>query len=135
MLAFCSNSSKSTEEGSSDPNRISKINITSVDFYISTDISVDCDSFGEVFTPEEKVMTSITDADEINHILNMIDKKEPTGKNGNVDTRAKMYLCSKSDTVAVCLDFFTLYMNNEYYKTPWDLVEYIMNLNSEHSID
>ena len=132
MFASCTNSSNSTEGSSSDPNRITEINITSVDFYSSTNISVDCDIFCDAFTAEEKVITCITDADEINRILNLIDKKTPTGKNGKVDTRAKIYLCSETDTIAVCLDFFTLYMNNEYYKAPGELVEYIEKLNSEH---
>lgn len=104
---------------------IEKIQIKSISFFITTIVSVECDRFEDYF--KEPFTNSITDTVEINKLLKIIDKMEPIDStySNTVDVRAKINLFSKQDTNTICVGYLTVSMNNEIYKTPSELVDFI----------
>jgi hypothetical protein len=88
-------------------------------------LSVECDKFEEYF--KEYRIISITDTAVINDLLNQIDELEPIDStySKEIDTRAKIELFFKNDTNTICVGNLTLHMNNNIYKTPQELIDFI----------
>jgi hypothetical protein len=118
---YCQDAKKETE----NMNKIDKVQIKSVDFSIMTFLSVECDKFEEYF--KEYRIISITDTAVINDLLNQIDELEPIDStySKEIDTRAKIELFFKNDTNTICVGNLTLHMNNNIYKTPQELIDFI----------
>ncbi len=118
---YCQNTKKENE----NINKIDKVQIKSVDFSIMTFLSVECDKFEEYF--KEYRIISITDTAVINELLNQIDKFEPIDStySKEIDTRAKIELFFKNHTNTICVGNLTLHMNNNIYKTPQELIDFI----------
>lgn len=116
-FAYCQN----TE----DVNKIKKIRIKSVDFSIISFVSVECNKFEEYFKKHK--VSSITDTITINKFLNQITKLELIDSTYSkyVDTRVKIELFSDSDTSIICVGNLSLYMNDDFYKTPQGLIDFI----------
>lgn len=118
--------SNSSEKISGNPNRVEKIEISYISFWTCTIISVDCDSFDCWFPEKEE--QSITDTLEINRILGMLENLE-VEEDLNMNTRAKIRLCSQADTSTICVDQFSICKDGKCYKAPTELIDYIKNLN------
>lgn len=88
-------------------------------------MSVECDKFEKYF--KEYRIISITDTAVINDLLNQIDEFEPIDStySKEIDTRAKIELFFKNDTNTICIGNLTLHMNNNIYKTPQELIDFI----------
>ncbi len=119
---------QSTKNEADNLNEIEKVQIKSVDFSIMTFLSVECDKFEEYFN--EYRIFLITDTAAINELLNQIDEFEPIDStyNKEIDTRAKINLFSKNDTTTICVGNLTLQVNNNIYKTPQGLVDFIVKI-------
>lgn len=118
---YCQN----TRSDAENMNKIIKIQIKSVDFSVMTFLSVECDRFEEYFKKHK--VYSITDTVMINEFMSHIDKLEPIDStySRSVDTRAKIELFSDSDTSIICVGNLSLYMNDNIYKTPQGLIDFI----------
>jgi len=116
---------QSTKKETGDISKIEKVQIKSVDFSIMTIISVECDKFEESFDDYRTVL--ITDTAIINELLVHIDTLQPIDStySKNVNTRAKIDLFLKNDTNTICVGNLTLKMNNDIYKTPRELIDFI----------
>lgn len=116
---------QSSKNGNENINKIEKIQIKSVDFSIMTIISIECDKFEESFDDYRTVL--ITDTAIINKLLVHIDALQPIDStySKNVNTRAKIDLFFKNDTNTICVGNLTLQMNNDIYKTPRRLTDFI----------
>lgn len=101
--------------------------VSLVDIYTTVDIQ--CENFEKAFNNSMKKDT-ITNPNEIAllekymHDLRAID----TLSINTVDTRAKFYFISSSDTTEYCLDSGIVYSNGNYYEISTDLFDYIENL-------
>ena len=118
---YCQNVKNEAE----NMNIIDKVQIKSIDFSIMTFLAVECDKFEKYFK-EYRIM-SITDTAVIDELVNQIGEFEPidTTYSTKIDTRAKIELFSKSDTITICVGNLTLHMNNNIYKTPQGLIDFI----------
>jgi hypothetical protein len=109
-------------------NKIKKIQIESVDFSTMTFLSVECSEFEKYF--KEYRTISITNLKIINEFLRYFGKLEPIDSTYSkaVDTRAKVKLFTEADTSIICIGNLTLHMNENIYKTPQELIDFIENL-------
>lgn len=116
---------QSAKKETGDMSKIEKVQIKSVDFSIMTIISVECDKFEESFDDYRTVL--ITDKAMIKELLVHIDTLQPIDStyNENINTRAKINLFKKNDTNTICVGNLTLQMNNDIYKTPRELIDFI----------
>lgn len=109
-----------------DINKIILHHVSLVDIYTTVDIQ--CEDFEKAFDNSMKKDT-ITDPNEIAllekymHDLKTIDALSTN----TVDTRAKFYFISSSDTTEYCIDSGIVYSNGIYYEISTDLFDYIGN--------
>ena len=100
---------------------------------IYTVVDIPCEDFEIAFGKDIKKDT-ITDKNEIALLetymqnLKLIDDSLFSK---SIDSRAKFFFVSSSDTTVFCLNSGIVYLNNKYYKTPEALVEYIENIQKE----
>ena len=129
LHAFCC-SSKDTHTHE-NKKHIHKIVIDQVDFDIMTFADISCNDFENAFTNMKK-QTIITNPKEIllleNYIENLVLVDSSHRK--AVDTRAKIFLISHTDTTELCMDRFVTFHNDNYHKTSSKLRSYIENLDN-----
>lgn len=114
---------QSVKNESKNIDKIGKIQIKSVDFSIMTIISVECNQFEEYFSDCRTVI--ITETELINKLIDQLSNLDPMDSNYKVDIRARIDLFHEDYVDTICVGYLTLRINNEIYKTPQELIDFI----------
>lgn len=127
VLMFCSSfiNCQNYKNETGETSKIEKVQIKSVDFSIMTIISIVCDKFDDSFDDYRTVL--ITDTATINELLVHMNTLQPIDSTYSnfVNTRAKLDLYTTNDTTIVCVGNLTTQVNDDIYKTPRGLINFI----------
>jgi hypothetical protein len=107
--------------------KVTRVEIRSVNFSLMTVISVKCENFEKYFTDYKE--TILTDSVQIATLLSHFNDLERTDStySTSIDTRAKIKLITNKDTTLICVGNLSLLKDNVHYKTPDSLIELIDN--------
>ena len=107
---------------------IEKVILHHVEFDISTSVEIPCGDFERAFVTIMKRDT-IMDHAQINLLKSYLDKLTIIDSLAikSMDTRAKLYFISPSDTTEYCINSGIVYSNGVYYEISDELYNYIDN--------
>lgn len=107
--------------------KVTRVEIRSVNFSLMTVISVKCENFEKYFTDYKE--TILTDSVQIATLLSHFNDLERTDStySTSIDTRAKIKLITNKDTTLIFVGNLSLLKDKVHYKTPDSLIELIDN--------
>jgi Fe2+ transport system protein B len=108
---------------------VNKIQITKVDFAITSIISVDCNEL-EYYFKEEIENIVIEDGKEIEKIMKIISSLERDTTNYKPDIRAQLLLYYDDNRIdTLCMSNLGIILNNQSFKIKSNLVDLVERLN------
>ena len=118
LISCCNSTSKSPERN------IDRVKIKYVDFFsIMTFLPIDCANFEKEFKNSYNEF-EIEDKSAINELLSILNSLD-TISNAYINTRGKIEIYSKEDTLLYCVGDLTLSFQEVSYKTPQSLIDFI----------
>ena len=121
LLVSCCNSVSKSPEIDVDLVKIKYVGF----FTIDTFMDIHCENFEWEFEKlyKEYVIEDKNTIAELISIFNNFELLNPAY--AGIDTRAKIEMYSKNDTLLCCIGDLTLFFQNTFYKTPKSLLDFI----------
>ena len=107
---------------------VMKIEVSKIDFYMTSIIRVDCNTYDAHFnTMKSKYIIEYQDS--INTLMNIIHNLQKDTSNYRPDVRAKLLIYHKNCSIdTLCMSLVGILVNEESYLVDKELVEIIENL-------